>query len=327
MEKNCMEFAPVIIPTLCRFEHLKRCVDSLSRCTDANQTEIYIGLDYPSKESHWDGYNKINKYLNTITGFKEVVVIRHDKNVGSSGNTRALKNLIENKYDRYIYSEDDEEFSPNFLQYMNACLGKYKNDNNIIAICSYNNPVCDFEKMLVNYDYNVFPMHGYNAHAVGLWFEKKPKFISKDEILNHFKIAFRAIKNDHAIAVRTAMFLRGNVSQLTDVGRELFCSFNNKYCIFPRISKVRNWGFDGTGENSEIFKSFEKMEIDTEKTFTLDEISIKDYPEIKRLEKRVYGFSKWYMNLYITIDYVYFRIRGCRLIESRIVMLLRRFVS
>ena len=50
-------FAPVIIPTLCRFEHFNRCIESLSKCTWAEYTEVYIGLDYPAKESHWGGYN------------------------------------------------------------------------------------------------------------------------------------------------------------------------------------------------------------------------------------------------------------------------------
>lgn len=40
-------YAPVIIPTLNRYVHLKRCVDSLAKCTHAPDTELIIGLDYP----------------------------------------------------------------------------------------------------------------------------------------------------------------------------------------------------------------------------------------------------------------------------------------
>ena len=47
-------YAPVVIPTLCRYEHLKRCIDSLSNCTGADRTELYIGLDFPAEESHWE---------------------------------------------------------------------------------------------------------------------------------------------------------------------------------------------------------------------------------------------------------------------------------
>lgn len=325
MEKNYMELAPVIIPTLCRFEHFKRCVESLSRCTDADKTELYIGLDYPSKESHWKGYNQIKDYINTITGFKEVVVIRHEKNVGSAGNTRALKELIKNKYDRYIYSDDDEEFSPNFLQYINTCLNKYRDDENVMAICSYNIPLSDNEMLLSRYEKNAYPMHGYNAHAVGLWFNKRPQGITKDQLLKSFKLAYKAIWCNHAFAVRNAMLLRDKASQLPDVGRELFCVYNKKYCIFPTISKVRNWGFDGSGINCEILGDWVvNRDIDDNKTFVLDDFSIKDYPEIKKLERQIYGFSKWYLNVYLMVDYLFFRVAGHRLIESKIMRCLRK---
>lgn len=317
-------FAPVIIPTLCRFEHFKRCVESLSKCTDAEKTELYIGLDYPTKESHWDGYRLINEYVDNISGFKKVVVIRHPHNLGPSGNADALRELVKKKYDRYICSEDDEEFSPNYLQYMNECLTRFKDNENVVAICGYNTPMCDYEKKLANYCKNAFPIHGYNAHASALWFDKIPNVVTKDQLLKSFRLAFKAIWQNHAIAVRNAIVLRDKESQLPDMGRELYCAFNNKYCIFPRVSKVRNWGFDGSGVNCEVVSTWGDMDIDTNKTFNLDDIVVKDYPEIKMLEKQIYGFSKWYMILYMTMDYMYFRIRGHRLIESRIVKKLRK---
>ena len=40
-------YAPVIIPTLSRFEHFKRCWESLENCTGADKTEVFVALDYP----------------------------------------------------------------------------------------------------------------------------------------------------------------------------------------------------------------------------------------------------------------------------------------
>ena len=54
-----MDIVPVMIVTLCRYEHLVRCIDSLRRNKLAVETELYIGLDYPLKQEHWEGYNKI----------------------------------------------------------------------------------------------------------------------------------------------------------------------------------------------------------------------------------------------------------------------------
>ena len=73
-----MIYAPVIIPTLNRYEHLKNCLESLSKCSGAENTEVYIGLDYPSRSEHLSGYKKIRDYLDNCgdLGFKKLTVIK-----------------------------------------------------------------------------------------------------------------------------------------------------------------------------------------------------------------------------------------------------------
>ena len=51
-----MTFYPVIIYTLNRYEHFRRCVESLARNTHAEQTELVIGLDYPPSEKYVEGH-------------------------------------------------------------------------------------------------------------------------------------------------------------------------------------------------------------------------------------------------------------------------------
>lgn len=53
-----MIYAPIYIPTLCRYEHFKQCIESLAQCEGASETEVYVALDYPAKESHLEGYEK-----------------------------------------------------------------------------------------------------------------------------------------------------------------------------------------------------------------------------------------------------------------------------
>ena len=57
------KYAPVYIPTLNRYEHFKRCLESLERCTDADKTDVYVGLDYPPSEKYVAGWKKIDEYL------------------------------------------------------------------------------------------------------------------------------------------------------------------------------------------------------------------------------------------------------------------------
>ena len=123
-----MTYYPVGIPTLCRYEHFRRCVESLRNNTHANKTELVVGLDYPPSDKYKDGYEKISKYVDTIDGFAKVTVFRHKENLGAVGNWAYVQNYIFQNYDAAIMSEDDNEFAPCFLEYMDRCLEKYADD-------------------------------------------------------------------------------------------------------------------------------------------------------------------------------------------------------
>ena len=138
-----MIYAPVIIPTLCRYKHFKECLESLSKCKWAEETEVFVGLDYPAKESHRPGYEKIKSYLKEVGDmtFKKIHVFEREVNYGGGKNSKELKKAALERFDTYIYSEDDNVFAPNFLEYMDTCLEKYKDDSNVIAVCGYSYPV------------------------------------------------------------------------------------------------------------------------------------------------------------------------------------------
>ncbi len=131
------KFAPVIIPTLCRFEHLKRCLESLERCKNAEFTDVFIGLDYPPSDKYVDGWQKIDAYLQekeVNNGFSHLFIKRREKNIGAVRNFAELRKEVAD-YGFFIFTEDDNEFSPCFLDYMNQNLRLYKDDQSIFRIC------------------------------------------------------------------------------------------------------------------------------------------------------------------------------------------------
>lgn len=110
------KYAPVVIPTLCRYEHLKNCLESLARCTYSHETDVYLCLDFPAKESHKRGYKQICDYLQRAEfSFQNFVVIKREYNYGEKMNLRQVyQDFIFEKYESWILSEDDNLFSPNF---------------------------------------------------------------------------------------------------------------------------------------------------------------------------------------------------------------------
>lgn len=282
-----MIYAPVMVTTICRFEKFKKCMESLSRCTDADKTELFIGVDYPAKEAHWDGYRKICDYLPQITGFKEVHAFKRPENWGQGKNGKDLRNRIREKYDRYIMTEDDNEFSPNFLQYMNQCLEKYKNDPKVFSICGYS--YMEWKNKTKDYPYNALPIHGYCAWGVGNWFNKadgyKVSAIPSKDIMNNPKMvrylfSVKKHKLIHYLMYRT---------NSADIRRACFYSLTNKYSIYPIVSKVRNNGFDSSATNCAEINTYAKQHIDTAATFVLDDFKIEDTKVLQKLHDVHYG--------------------------------------
>lgn len=287
-----MDYAPVIIPTLCRYTHFRRCVESLSRCTHAKETELFIALDYPAKPSHWDGYNKIKEYLTMIDGFKKVVVHKRKTNYGSRRNYIEMRDYCYSLgYDRYIFSEDDNEFSPNFLDYINKGLVKYAEAPNINVICAYTPPVGHLES-----NKNIYVSYAYSAWGIGIW---KAKELNKTR--EEVKHLLHSITNCWRIfnvepRILYTLFRMMNKGDLYgDTFSTAYDILNNCYSIFPTVSKVRNWGYDGSGEHCDRqgTAKYVNQPIDTATTFDFDDIEIKE-TELKSVRKHAsLSWKQW----------------------------------
>jgi len=254
-------YAPIIIPTLNRYEHFKNCVESLSNNIGADKTTLYVGLDFPAKESHKEGYLKIKKYLSSHNlKFKEVYVYEREYNYGVFANGNLEKLLIEvcKKYDRYIVSEDDNIFSPYFLQYINWGLTEYENDPTVTAICGYNLPI---KGEIQKTDANLFRNYShFSAWGFGTWFKKTNELSIVNSkwakwILKNMDIKIKELTGSPSdvLPVLVNLFQHDNRKAIwkTDKVLTTYNSVYDKCTISPIYSKVKNCGWDGTGNSME----------------------------------------------------------------------------
>lgn len=289
--------APVTIPTLCRYEHFKRCIESLSRCTLADKTEVYVALDYPAKKSHWDGYNKIKDYLlshkEDNLGFKKLIVIQRSRNygLGEEGNIMTLRKEIFSRYDRVITSEDDNEFSPNFLVYMNKGLEKFKDNPDIFAICGFYHG-----EDLGDYQHNYYIDYETCAWGIAYWKDKYEKFLdfcqknpARDILLS--KKMFTVFKVCKLWILPLLIMNRKRV-RWGDYYMGMYCCFNKMVNIHPVISKVRNWGLDGSGATcNQTDNRYADIKMDQAENFIFD-----DYHEVKCQEDYIFKCLYPYRN-------------------------------
>ncbi len=290
------QFAPVFFTTLNRFEHFKRGVETLSVCTNADKTEIYIALDYPLNESHWDGYRKIVGFIEKIQGFKKVNVIKRNTNYGSYKNFfDALEDIFE-KHDKLILSEDDNEFSPNFLDYINSGLAKYEENDFIFSICGTNFPI----KMPDTYNHDVYFYPGFSSWGVGIW---KKKWEKIDFNVDHLK-KYLSDKNNIKEIKKTAAPVLPYLKEVVKTGRingdtiiVYYLLKKNMFSVFPCLSKVRNHGHDGSGVNCEPSKLYKNIKIDdgTKKIEFLDKIIIDE--KINNQLEKMFSNKLWYRGI------------------------------
>lgn len=259
-----MNIVPVMIVTLCRYEHLVRCINSLKRNKLAAETELYIGLDYPLKEEHWKGYCAICAYLEKgIDGFKEVHVIKHAFNLGQEENYRVTRTEIYKMHDAHIYLEDDNEVSPNYLEYMNKCMEYYKNDTRVLAVSGYMYPIdisgTEGSCLLLNTYYSCFG-HGVYRRTDEL-FDQNMTLSNFDKMYHDRKKMKRLRKasaNQYGNFVKGMLkytgdeVIRNGEIRKLDLTYGLYMFFNEYKMVFPVVSKVRNYGFDGSGENCAV---------------------------------------------------------------------------
>lgn len=270
---NSIEYAAVVIPTLNRYDHLKRCIESLKKSEYSSKTDLYIALDQAPSDKYETGRKQIEEYLDSkIEGFANVYVHKHAYNLGAVKNMEYVLKWASENHDRFIFTEDDNEFSPNYLEYVNDLLERYADDDEIVAVSGYNYPMktegIDGE---IYYNKTYFAAFGFAG-----WFQKFNSIrqsMSKEWLYKlykdspNMKVLRQTAPNQYCNFVKgmlgyTTLLEKDNDVWKMDLTYGLCMFSNNKKMIFPVISKVRNWGYDGSGINCDV------MDYDPQKPVT-----------------------------------------------------------
>lgn len=283
-----MQYAPVIIPTLNRRDHLSRCLESLAKNTGAEYTSVYVSVDYPPAEKYEKGYWEVREYLDNFdkTLFKEFHVIYQEKNLGPKLNSDFLEKTVRQVSDCYIFSEDDNEFATNFLEYINKGLELYKDNEDVIAICGakdmdwvHDHPDINFAKLL--------PAYGFGA-----WFEKDDRLkekgvallLSKETL--SFKTMFQLAKRNRAffdmyicdvLCTSKGLFWQNDEFYWCDSMKSIYMHLTDAVCVVPVKAKSRTWGNDGSGVNMVA------RDINPEEKWPLDKATTFDYIDVDQV--------------------------------------------
>jgi len=270
-----MQLAPVLVSVYTRKKHFVDCIESLSRCRMANQTHLFIASDAAKTEADEEAVKEIRNYCAEIKGFGKVELISNEKNLGETESCHKAITRIFSEYDRFIFTEDDNVFSPNFLEFINNGLEYYKDNAKVFSICGYIFPF----KIPKKYDRDVFSSINAFFWGTGFW---RDKYLAVDfypKKFDHSLIHKRKISYC-LICLMFPIFVRNEIGG--DLLIQYHCMKNDMVNILPTISLVQNHGCDGSGLNANINKKVGFQKICSEyKIFRfIDDINIQ--PNIER---------------------------------------------
>lgn len=241
-----MIYAPVLITVYTRYQHFIKCVESLKSNLGAINTHLFVAMDAPKTAVQKMDCEMVYEYAASITGFKDLTLIRKQHNVGPTNNIREAMDIVTTSYDRVIFTEDDNVFASTFLDFMNKALELYKDDPQIYAINGYNYPINTVD--IVSGD--VYKFKGYCAWGVGLWQSKRVRINrSRSNVVKHIRNPINLLLT-HQIAPHYNPHLLHYARSGNYAGDAVICLnlIQDKLCcIFPVKSLVRNIGMDGSG--------------------------------------------------------------------------------
>jgi hypothetical protein len=241
-----MNLSPIVLFVFNRPEHTKRTIESLKKNLLAAESELFIFSDGSRNKNDEAAVDAVRVLIDNLDGFKKITIYKKAVNNGLAGSVIAGVTQLIQQYGKAIMVEDDLEFSPNFLSYMNEALVRYEDDSRVFSIGGYS-PRLEMPEGYTDDSYL-----SYRCCTWG-WATWQNRWNEVDWDVKDF----RCFINDQSLVER---FNRGgdDMSQILKLQMEGKISSwgirwdyahfkNDTYCFRPVKSIVGNTGNDGTG--------------------------------------------------------------------------------
>jgi hypothetical protein len=282
-----MEYAPVCIFAYKRYDSLKTVVENLRANYLAEKTELFICSNAAVDDSEKEIVNNIRNYALSISGFKQVTLIKNEINNGPTEHFLKSITRVVMQYKKIIILNDDDVPTKNFLNYMNEALVYYENIKKTFSVGAYAFFVP--RNYFGNTDICFIPRPG--TWGMGIWADRwqsvlECKFIKEDIKQTRW---FQYNRGGYDLFNISMTHISGSAE--LDV-KLIYTMYTNKLLtIFPKNSFITNIGFDGTGQNCRMEDKDKYMPslVNPEKTDFVFTDQIVVNKKIARCYRKFYG--------------------------------------
>ena len=219
-----------------RPSHLKRLFISLSNHELKN---LYVFLDGPITNIDKTNQDEIKIMIKSYP--QKIKLIERKNNLGLKKSILNGVNYLSTKHKKIIIIEDDCIPFRNFFNYFNLGFKLLKNDDQLEVICAYQHPDLSKKfKKYINLKMNIFIPWGWGTlSSKWLKFQSFKKKLILPNMYNSLKI-----KKNRYWSLNYISYMYQN----------------NKKCLYPSHSFIKNIGFDGSGINSKNTNHFRVLE-------------------------------------------------------------------
>jgi hypothetical protein len=238
--------APIVVYTYSRLTHLQKTIAALRQNYLAGQSTLYVVSDAPKTEAHKPLIDKVREFADSISGFREVVRIYRDRNLGTPASIHQAEEQVINDHGSVISMEDDNVSSPNYLDFLNGGLEAYRDDPSAFSICGFCPPI----PIPVGFT-SEYWFHRWNmSWGYALWKEKYYRIYPLINQLDEFKREglLRKVRAQGGLCITDSLKLDYRKKRIYP--DSILCAKmirEGMYSVLPAISKIRNTGSDGTG--------------------------------------------------------------------------------
>ena len=239
-----MTLSPIALFTYNRPRHTRQAVETLKKNEPAVESELYIFSDGPKTIADEPLVREVREYIKTIDGFKTVSVVERDRNLSLADSVIVGISVMFERFDSVIVVEDDLLVHPQFLEFMNHSLHRFRDSIRVFSVTGFSYPP---DVVGIPPDY---PFTTYFAYHSWGWATWKDRWEKTDFVVPEYP----TFRNDREMQKR---FNRGGEDLSDMLSMQMmnrinswairFCFSHFKhdaYCLYPVRSLVRNIGFD-----------------------------------------------------------------------------------
>jgi len=252
--------APIVLFVYNREEHTRKTIEALAQNELATSCELHIFSDSNKNELDFKQIIQVRGYIDSIKRknyFKSVIIYKSEKNMGLANSIIKGVTRIINEYGKIIVLEDDLVSRPDFLKYMNTALDFFETNEKIWAITGFAFPM----KFPKKYDKDIYLSYRACSWSWGTW---KNRWNTVDWDVKDYKIFQKSNK-------LRKKFNRGGLDLAKMLDKQMkkknFNSWAIRWCysqniqdlytVYPRISRIKNIGFDGSGIHHDVSSKFD----------------------------------------------------------------------